>query len=204
MWLGQRVNRLVFWLIILFLSVLLLLALGLSLPVIAGEVAVLAEALRVVQFLGVLAGPGLLRAAIAVVATHAHIFGVVASVRVWAGNDFRYLSLTSIEYLEVGLSQYLVTQEGLLLKWCQLVGVLIQLDALVHLQLWQPPGHPLGLLSDESRRCSCSLSSCLSLDTFILLPTRLLDLFGHDTPHLEEVLVGPGLLLTERAEDLAL
>lgn len=51
----------------------------LALAIVVGEVAVLTQTLRVVQLVIVLACPGLLGAATAMVAAHAHIFGVMSA-----------------------------------------------------------------------------------------------------------------------------
>ena len=53
--------------------------LGFALPIIIGQVAVLAKAFRVVGLVRMRACPGLFGAAAAMVATHAHILGVMSS-----------------------------------------------------------------------------------------------------------------------------
>ena len=58
--------------------------LSLAFTIIIGQVTVLTEALRVVGLVRVGARPGLLGAPAAMVTTHAHILGVVASRHMWA------------------------------------------------------------------------------------------------------------------------
>ena len=59
--------------------------------VVAGQVAVLAEALRVVRLVGVRAGPGFLGAALTMVAVNAHALGVVGLVGVRALDHLLFL-----------------------------------------------------------------------------------------------------------------
>ena len=77
-----RLIELIFTVLTIFLVqpvLLRLQILGLSLSIVVGEVAILAEALRIVQLRVVLACPGLFRATTAMVAVHAHVLRVVAS-----------------------------------------------------------------------------------------------------------------------------
>ena len=60
--------------------------LGFALPIIIGQVAVLAKALRVVGLVRMRACPGFFGAAAAMVATHAHILGVMSSRHMWAAH----------------------------------------------------------------------------------------------------------------------
>ena len=60
--------------------------LGFALPVIIGQVAVLTEALRIMGLVRVRTRPSLFGSAAAMVATHAHILGVMASRHMWAAH----------------------------------------------------------------------------------------------------------------------
>ena len=58
--------------------------LSFALTIIIGQVAILAEALRVMGLVRVRTCPGLFGAPTAMVTTHAHILGVMASRHMWA------------------------------------------------------------------------------------------------------------------------
>ena len=60
---------------------------SLALAVVIGEVAVLAEAFRVVELVSVLTRPSLLCAAAPVVAVHAHVLRIVAPLFMRAAHD---------------------------------------------------------------------------------------------------------------------
>ena len=72
---------------------MLLQILCLALAVVVGEVAVLAEAFRVVKLVSVMACPSLLGAAAAVVAVHAHVLRVVAPLRMRTAHDSLHVLL---------------------------------------------------------------------------------------------------------------
>ena len=80
----RRLGTLVGILLLLYKLLLRLQILSLAFTIIIGQVTVLTEALRVVGLVRVRACPGLLGAPAAMVTTHAHILGVVASRHMWA------------------------------------------------------------------------------------------------------------------------
>lgn len=78
-----------------FLLLLLSLLLLFALPIILGQIAVLAKTLGVVEFLHMHTCPSLFGAAAAVVAVNAHAFGVVTSRFVRTRDDLQRIAVIS-------------------------------------------------------------------------------------------------------------